>query len=120
MHPTPLEPSFPLSIIILCYIATGLMVLILLHLVMMNSKLSVLCAKLSRPGRAANPETYEASPNGNDSPNADESKNVVEATPGTNFEEFLNEDPERGKLTKKEQFKAYRAWRTEKGLNWSK
>lgn len=35
------------------------------------------------------------------------------------FEEFLKEDPTRKSLTKSEQFVAYRAWRREKGLNWS-
>ncbi len=120
MTPPPIEPSFPLSIIILCYIATGVLVLILLLLVIMNSKLSVLCAKLSRPSRATKPGTHEATQNKTDPPDEAESENEVEAPPGTHFEEFLNEDPERRKLTKKEKFKAYRAWRTEKGLNWSK
>jgi hypothetical protein len=38
--------------------------------------------------------------------------------PGTPFEEFLNEDPSRRLLSKKEQFAAYRDWRSQKGLNW--
>ncbi len=37
----------------------------------------------------------------------------------TLFESFLSEDPSRSKLTKNEQFAAYRKWRQEKGLNWS-
>ena len=108
MPPAALEPSFPLSITILSYIATGALVVILLLLIVINSKLSALSAKLSRSGRAAKIEDQDASPN------------VVEAPSGTHFEEFLNEDPERRKLTKNEQFKAYRAWRSEKGLNWAK
>lgn len=108
MPPTPIDPSFPQSIIILCYLATGVLVAILLLLLGINSKLSALSAKLSRSSRAAKVEDQDAAPN------------VVEAPSGTHFEEFLNEDPERRKLTKKEQFKAYRAWRSEKGLNWSK
>lgn len=108
MPPEALEPSFPQSITILSYIATGALLVILLLLILINSKLSALSAKLSRSTRAAKIEDQDASPN------------VVEAPSGTHFEEFLNEDPERRKLTKKEQFKAYRAWRTEKGLNWSK
>ena len=36
------------------------------------------------------------------------------------FETFLTEDPARRQLTKGEQFSAYRRWRQEKGLNWSK
>lgn len=34
------------------------------------------------------------------------------------FETFLEEDPARRKLAKREQFAAYRQWRKEKGLNW--
>lgn len=108
MPPHAIEPYFPLSITILCYIATGALVAILLLLLGINSKLTALSAKLSRSGRAAKAEDPGAAPN------------IVEAPSGTHFEEFLNEDAERRRLTKKEQFKAYRAWRTEKGLNWSK
>ena len=35
------------------------------------------------------------------------------------FNEFLEEEPERMLLAKKEQFAAFRKWRNEKGLNWS-
>lgn len=108
MSPTVIEPSFPLSITILSYIATGALLLILLLLLLINSKLSALSAKLSRSNRVAKLEDQDVLPN------------VVEAPSGTHFEEFLNEDPERRRLAKKEQFKAYRDWRTEKGLNWSK
>lgn len=34
------------------------------------------------------------------------------------FRKFLEEDPERRKLPKKEQFEGYRRWRQERGLNW--
>ncbi|MFM2199683.1 MAG: hypothetical protein RLZZ505_3115 [Verrucomicrobiota bacterium] len=108
MPPAALESSFPLSITILSFVATGVLVVILLLLIVINSKLSMLCAKLSRPARAVKIEEKEEEPP------------VVEAAPGTHFEEFLNEDPERRQLNKKEQSKAYRAWRTKKGLNWSK
>jgi hypothetical protein len=123
MIQTSIEPSFPLSIIILCYIATGALVLILLLLFIMNSRLSALSAKLSRSSRPTKPETYEAyeaSQTKIESPNVAEKHDTGEAPAGTHFEEFLNEDRERRKLTKKEKFKAYREWRTEKGLNWSK
>lgn len=36
------------------------------------------------------------------------------------FEDFLDEDSTRRRLPKREQFEAYRRWRQEKGLNWSK
>jgi len=106
--PPPIDPEFPLSITILCYIATGVLIVILLMLVRINWRLAVLAAKLGRTNRSAKLEESDALPN------------IVEAPAGTHFEEFLNEDPQRLSLTKKEQFKAYRAWRTEKGLNWSK
>jgi hypothetical protein len=44
---------------------------------------------------------------------------AAETSPGGAFEAFLSEDPERRRLTKGEQFAAYRQWRQEKGLNWS-
>lgn len=115
-----IEPSLPLPIIILCFVATGALVMILLLLFIMNSKLSALSAKLSRSSRPTKPEPYEPAPRKTESPNVAESQDAGEPPSGTHFEEFLNEDPERRKLTKKEKFKAYRAWRTEKGLNWSK
>lgn len=34
------------------------------------------------------------------------------------FQEFMLEDPARADLPKKEQFAAFRKWRSEKGLNW--
>ncbi|MEI6675198.1 MAG: hypothetical protein WCO57_08485 [Verrucomicrobiota bacterium] len=36
------------------------------------------------------------------------------------FETFLKADPARRQLTKSEQFRAYRRWRQQQGLNWSK
>lgn len=38
---------------------------------------------------------------------------------GGAFETFLEEDPARRKLTKSEQFSAYRKWRHDNGMNWS-
>jgi hypothetical protein len=106
--PPPIDPEFPLSITILCYTATGVLIVILLMLVRINWRLAILAAKLGRTNRSAKLEETDALPN------------IVEAEPGTHFEEFLSEDPERHSLSKKEQFKAYRQWRTEKGLNWTK
>jgi hypothetical protein len=39
---------------------------------------------------------------------------------GGEFRTFLREDATRQTLSKGEQFSAYRRWRKEKGLNWSK
>lgn len=38
---------------------------------------------------------------------------------GGPFEDFLNADPARKLLSKKEQSAAYRKWRRENGMNWS-
>ena len=53
---------------------------------------------------------------------ADEERrqSTAEVSSGSVFEEFLNEEPERKKLPKNEQFAAYREWRRERGLNWAK
>lgn len=108
MSPPALDSSFPLEITFLCYFATGVLVLILFLLILINSKLSWLSEILSRSSRTTKNEDEEAS------------RDTVEVLSGTHFEEFLKEDPERQKLSKNEQFKAYRAWRSERGLNWSK
>ncbi len=113
MPPEALESTFPLSITILSFIATGVLVAILLMLIVINSQLSALSAKLSRAAQALKPQEKEEKVVKEATPTE------IEVPPGTHFEEFLNEDPERRKLPKKLQFKAYRAWRTEKGLNWS-
>ena len=36
------------------------------------------------------------------------------------FHRYLDEDPERRKLPKKEQFAGFRRWRDKNGLNWGK
>lgn len=43
----------------------------------------------------------------------------ADAVPGGAFESFLEEDPSRRLLTKKEQSAAYRKWRQQNGMNWS-
>ncbi|MDB6076448.1 MAG: hypothetical protein JWO82_195 [Akkermansiaceae bacterium] len=50
--------------------------------------------------------------------NESESEERSSAEQGRQFAEFLNEDPARMELTKKEQFEAFRRWRSQKGLNW--
>ena len=108
MPAAPVETAFPFAITLLCYLATGLLFLIFLLLLIINSKLSNLSTKLTRNTRSTKVEDAAAPPT------------PVSVASGTHFEEFLNEDPERRKLAKKEQFNAYRKWRAERGLNWSK
>ena len=50
---------------------------------------------------------------------AEEERNANEKEQYLIFQEFLDEDPQRKDLPKKEQFAAFRKWRSEKGLNWS-
>ncbi|QTN32206.1 hypothetical protein HZ994_07625 [Akkermansiaceae bacterium] len=105
--PPAANPEFPLQIIVLAYIATAILIIILLQLLRMNGRLAALSARLSRSSRSEKLAEPDAEPG------------IVEVGPGTPFETFLKEDPERRTLAKKEQFKAYRKWRAEKGLNWS-
>ena len=100
--PAPYQ-EFPLAITVLAFIAVAALLIIIALLFRINARIAALSANLSRQSRAAKPEEPDA----------------VEIGPGTHFEEFLKEDAERRALPKKEQFKAYRQWRSEKGLNWS-
>lgn len=114
--PTPLPSEFPLSVIILAYVAVGLLVLILMLLLRISSQLTIVANRLKRSSRS---EAASSMATLSESDCSQESA-PVEVGPGTPFEEFLNEDPENRRLSKKEQFTAYRKWRAEKGLNWSK
>lgn len=50
---------------------------------------------------------------------ANSAPSAAETSSGGAFEAFLAEDPARRKLSKSEQFAAYRRWRQENGLNWT-
>lgn len=105
--PTPIVSQFPLSITILCYTAVFIMIVITVLLFRINGRLATLSARLSKSSRASKLAEPDAEPQ------------QVEVASGTAFEKFLEEDPKRRSLAKKEQFKEYRKWRDEKGLNWS-
>ncbi|MGJ8642752.1 MAG: hypothetical protein ACSHX9_05035 [Luteolibacter sp.] len=111
----PIEPQFPLAITILAYIATGTLILIFLLLFNIHARLGIVAAKLS--SRSSRSASIKIPAEETETP---EKPNISEPEPGTPFDEFLKEDPERRSLSKKEQFKAYRKWRADKGLNWSK
>jgi hypothetical protein len=104
--PTPTETQFPLAITILCYCGVFLLILILFVLLRINSRIAAFSAKLNRSSRSTKLAEPDAEPQS------------AEVELGTPFNEFLNEDSQRRSLSKKEQFKAYRKWRKEKGLNW--
>lgn len=105
----------PLDILI--FICLGLNILIFLLLLKMGAKLKELSAKLNMLGRST---AKSSSPTSSSTivESADPDHDA-DTAPGTPFEEFLNEDPRRRTLGKKEQFAAYRNWRDEKGLNWN-
>lgn len=96
-----------ISIEIVSYICLALLVVIFFIVLKINAKLSNL-SHTSQPSNRANSKSNNS---GEPEPN-------IEVEPGTPFEEFLNEDPSRRSLSKKEQFAAYRDWRSQKGLNW--
>lgn len=98
--------EFPTSITVLAYIATAFLLVIMVLLFRVNGRIAALSAFLSRPNNPAKAGETDAG------------QAAVEVGSGSVFEEFLNEDPGRRNLAKKEQFKAYREWRVEKGLNW--
>jgi cytoskeletal protein RodZ len=67
--------------------------------------------------KEANDSRFE-SPSSPVSENSFETDERAETEQGRHFAEFLNEDPSRMELPKKEQFAAFRSWRAAKGLNW--
>ncbi len=93
------------TVLYLLIACTGLVITAICLILRLSSKLSRLEKQLSR-----GPEHGER---------AEEAPPAAETSPGGAFEAFLEEDPARRELTKKEQFAAYRQWRHEKGLNWS-
>lgn len=92
---------------ILSYVSLSFLIAIFLIALRINSKLSGGTNKITNRARQNSAVS-----------NSEKSEPHVEAANGTPFEEFLNEDPARRKMSKKEQFAAYRDWRSTKGLNW--
>ena len=107
-----IETQFPLAITILAYVATGALILIFFILLSIQSRLTTIAAKLS--SKSSSSATRKVSSEESDEPE------MAEPEPGSPFDNFLKEDPQRRSLTKKEQSKAYRRWRADRGLNWSK
>ncbi len=122
-QPLVQAPLLPLHLTVAIYVAVGLLAVILILLFRLNAQVALLSHRLRNPASRSggstatnptrpNPATAESQ--------EDNETTTVEAGPGTPFEEFLDEDPKHRTLPKKEQFKAYRKWRADKGLNWSK
>lgn len=96
------------SLITLLWTCIGLSSLLLVLVFWLSARLGRLEKLLG--GKAAQAEKPEET---------GDSESSVETSPGGAFETFLNEDPTRRELPKKEQFAAYREWRHQKGMNWS-
>jgi hypothetical protein len=92
---------------ILSYVSLAILIAIFLLALRINSKLSGGSNKITNRTR---PHSAIGT--------SEKSEVHAEAAHGTPFEEFLNEDPARRAMSKKEQFAAYRDWRSAKGLNW--
>lgn len=92
------------------YLLYGVVVLLLaifLLLLRINSKIANLANKGDRPQKPKSESSLD-----------EHNSNDTSVHPGSAFEEFLRESPDRSGMSKKEQFEAYRKWRSEKGLNW--
>jgi hypothetical protein len=98
------DPQESQTTLVLLWTCLGLLALVLLMLLRIGSRLSRIEARLAAKKTA---ETVENPPS------------AAETSRGGAFETFLEEDPTRRDLPKKEQFAAYRQWRHERGLNWS-
>lgn len=94
------------TILIPLYVALGLLVILLALAFGIHHRLTRIEKRLS--GVAERRDETESTPS------------PAETSAGGAFEMFLEEEPERRKLPKREQFANYRKWRQEKGLNWSK
>lgn len=70
------------------------------------------------PAKEEDFSRYDGSHREESTESQEESDERGSAEQGRQFAEFLNEDPARMELTKKEQFEAFRRWRSQKGLNW--
>lgn len=92
----------------LLYVCLGLMLVLLLGIYMVLSRLAHLERLLA--GRTADSREVEV---------ISERGPVIESRQGGQFDRFLEEDPARKLLSKKEQSTAFRKWRQEHGMNWS-
>lgn len=99
-----LESPESQTLLFLVCACAGLLVILVLMLIRIGSRLSRI------EGRLASRKTTETS---------EVAPSLAETSPGGAFESFLEEEPDRREMPKKEQFAAYRQWRQERGLNWS-
>ena len=92
----------PVEISVAEWIIIGLLVLVVLLLISVRLGVAQLQARLNQALQAS------------ERPSLSTQEGSESA-----FDQFLSEDPERHKLSKTEQFAAYREWRKVNGMNWS-
>ena len=98
-------PEFPVAIWYLLGAVLGVQVISLLVQLRQGARLR----RLENRTAATAPTAGEPS----DHPKTDELRGQRKL-----FRQFLEEDPARQELPKREQFEQFRQWRAEKGLNW--
>src|SRR6478735_1642976 len=100
--------TIALQLVILVSICLVLLVLLLIMGIQISGRLKRLEQRLGQsPQNHGNSEVSSHAPS------------AAETSAGGAFETFLKEDPARRRLSKGEQFAAYRQWRQENGMNWS-
>lgn len=104
----PPETVIPMSLWILLGTTLFFVLLVWIGQLRLGKRLSRIEHKIARPGGGRS-----------DSGLAEAERKADEKEQYLIFQEFLDEDPSRADLPKKEQFAAFRKWRNEKGLNWS-
>ncbi|MFC7335859.1 hypothetical protein ACFQY0_01615 [Haloferula chungangensis] len=108
----PLETEIPMNLWILLGILLFFALLIFIGQLRLGARLKRIEQAMAEGGRKEGAQRSRAQ-RSEDERSADEKEQYLI------FQEFLDEDPARSELPKKEQFAAFRKWRREKGLNWS-
>ena len=103
----PPEVEIPLNLWILLGTILFFVLVIWIGQLRLNGRMKRIEERFSKVGGKGNREEQ-----------AEEERNANEKEQYLLFQEFLDEDPQRKDLPKKEQFAAFRKWRSEKGLNW--
>lgn len=102
--PAPAEP-LPLVLWILLGVQTALLLLLWLGQLIQGARLRRIERRLAEPPSSTEPELQRVKSSGGEG--------------GRHFEQWLDQDPARRDLPKKEQFAGFRKWRAEQGMNWS-
>ncbi|WAC19249.1 hypothetical protein OVA24_18650 [Luteolibacter sp. SL250] len=96
------------TVVILIAACAGILFLILIGVMVMGSRLARIERLLAVQSENSREQATQR-----------RTGEVIETRSGTAFDKFLDEEPSRKLLSKKEQSAAYRKWRQEQGMNWS-